>query len=123
MGIMGWLNFSFSGTASTPQTDDSEKATIAETGESQFALPFDITIVDVVLDKTSTQNHQYRFYVNGQARGAQFFSGQINPATQGRLNWANQNIRIPKGSTIQMRGSQKDGSSAEATKVLVQFLP
>ena len=122
---MGWLNFEFDGNGTTPQSDDAETATILETGESSMALPNDIQVVDVVLAKTATQNHQYRFYVNGKAQGSQFFSGQINPATQGRLNWANQNIRIPKGSTLQMRGSQKDdtGDAAEATTVLLQYVP
>lgn len=120
---MGWLNFSFTGSASTPQSDDAETATVLETGDKTFTLPTDITIVDVVADKTTTQTHQFRVYVNGKAQGSQFFSAQINPATQGRLNFANQNIRIPKGSNIQIRGSQKDGASAEAVKVLVQFLP
>jgi hypothetical protein len=119
---MGWLNFKKNGN-NLPQADDVETLTIMETGEKQYALPYDITIVDVVLNKTASELHQYRFYVNGKAQGANFFSGQINPATQGRLNWANQRITIPKGSTIQIKGAQKSGSSAEETIVLVQFLP
>jgi hypothetical protein len=119
---MGWLNFEKVGSTS-PQADDAETLTILETGEKQYALPYDITIVDVVLDRTASQNHQYRFYVNGRAQGSNFYSGQINPATQGRLNWANQRITIPKGSTIQIKGAQKSGTSAERTVVLVQFIP
>jgi hypothetical protein len=120
---MGWLNFRKAGASSTPQADDTETLIILETGERSYTLPYDITIVDVVLDKPATQNHQYRFYVNGRAQGANFYSGQINPSTQGRLNWANQRIVIPKGSTLQIKGSQKTGTSAEETIVLVQFIP
>jgi hypothetical protein len=119
---MGWLNFRKAGNNS-PQGDDAEILTILETGEKQYALPYDITIVDIVLSKPASQDHQYRFYVNGKAQGANFYAGQINPSTQGRLNWANQRIVIPKGSTIQIKGSQKSGSSAEETIVLVQFIP
>ena len=119
---MGWMNFRKAG-ANSPQGDDTEVLTVLETGEKQYTLPYDITVVDVVLDKPANQNHQYRFYVNGKAQGANFYSGQINPSTQGRINWANQRIVIPKGSTIQLRGAQKSGTSAEETIVLVQFIP
>ncbi|MGI0025779.1 MAG: hypothetical protein ACREA4_11645 [Nitrososphaera sp.] len=117
---MGWLNFSFIGAAAL-QADDLETSTIIETGDKSMALPTAIKIVDVVADRTATSQHQRRFYVNGKAQGSQFFQAQINPNTQGRLNWANQNIIIPKGATIQMRGAQKDALGIEATKVLVQY--
>lgn len=117
---MGWLNFSFAGAAAS-QADDLETATILETGDKSMALPTSIKIVDVVADRTATSQHERRFFVNGKAQGSQFFQAQINPATQGRLNWANQNIIIPKGATIQMRGAQKDALGTEATKVLIQY--
>lgn len=121
---MGWLNYSFTGNNGV-QSDDAETATVLETGDKTFTLPNDITIVDVVADKTATETHEFRFFVNGRAQGSQFFSSQINPATQGRLNFANQNIKIPKGSNVQIRGAQKTntGAAAEAIKVLVQFVP
>lgn len=117
---MGWLNFSFIGAAAS-QADDLETATIVETGDKSMALPTSIKIVDIVADKTAVSQHQRRIYVNGKAQGSQFFQAQINPATQGRLNWANQNIVIPKGATVQMRGAQKDALGTEATKVLLQY--
>lgn len=118
---MGWLNFSFAGGAAV-QADDAETADILElgTGQKVYSLPTAIKLVDVVADFTAAQQHQRRFFINGKAQGSQFFQAQINPATQGRLNWANQNITIPRGATIQMKGSQKTGA-AEATKVLVQY--
>lgn len=119
---MGWLNFKFAGNAAT-STFDTETATIEEIGEKQFTVPMDIRIVDIVSDVSTNQNHQIRFYINGKAQGANFFSNQINPNTQGRLNWANQGITIPKGSTVQLKGSQLTGTAAESFRVLVQFLP
>ena len=120
---MTWYNFSKVGTATTPQADNAETCTVLETGEAGITLPFDVRIVDIVLAATATNNHEFQFYVNGHAVGSQFFSGQINPATQGRLNWANQNIGIGKGSRIQIKTAQKSGASAEAATVLVQFVP
>jgi hypothetical protein len=120
---MGWINFQSNGYATTPQADDTEICTVLETNESGISFPYDIRIVDIVLDKTASQNHQYSFWVNGKKMSSNFYSAQINPATQGRLNFANQGIVIKAGSRIQLRAAQKSGTSAEATIVLVQFLP
>lgn len=119
---MVMYNFTFQGSGAAPQADDAEISTVLENQTSFLTLPFDVRILDVVTDISAAQTHEFRFYVNGRQQGSQFFSAQINPTTQGRLNWANQNIVIPKGSQIQIRGSQKTGA-AEAIKVAVQFSP
>jgi len=121
--MAGWLNFKFIGNVpASPQPDDTEISTIAETGQQQFSIPADMRISDIVLTGTAAQTHQYRIYVNGKAQGANFYSGQLNPATQGRMNWASQSILIPRGSTIQIKGSQKDGATAESTTVTLQWV-
>ncbi len=120
---MVWYNFNGVGTATTPQADNAETTTVAETGEVGISLPFDVGIVDIVLASTATNNHEFQFFINGHAQGSQFFAGQVNPATQGRLNWANQRITIKSGSRIQVKKAQKAGAAAEATTLLVQFNP
>lgn len=118
---MGWINFTKTGSG-TAQADDAATATVAEIGGTSITLPNTITITDVVLAATAANNHQFRFYVNGRAVGANLYSGQLNPASQGRVNIANQGIKIPAGSTVQLKGSQKAGT-AEDTTVMLQYLP
>lgn len=118
---MGWYNFVKTGSGSA-QADDAATATISEVGSTSVTLPNTITVTDIVLSATATSPHQYRFYVNGRQVGSNFFSGQLNPASQGRMNFANQKITIPAGSTLALKGSQKSGS-AEDTTVTLQFLP
>jgi len=119
---MGWNNFSFTGNATTPETDDAETSTILETGDSSLTLPYSIQIVDWILNSTASQDHEYRIFVNGKAQGAQVRSALLNPASQGRFSIANQNIKIQAGATLQMKGSQKDGSSAEATIATLEYV-
>jgi hypothetical protein len=111
---MGWNNFSFTGNGTTPETDDAETATILETGDSSLTLPYSIQIVDMVLNATATEAHEYRIYVNGKAQGSQLRSGLLNPASQGRFSIANQNIKISAGATLQMKGSQKTDTAGAA---------
>lgn len=120
---MVWFNFVSNGSATTPQTDDTEITTVLETGEQAITLPYDVTLIDVILNQPATQNHQYSFWVNGRKQSSNFYSGQINPSTQGRMNFANQGIVIKAGSRIQLRAAQKSGTAAEQTIVLVQFKP
>ena len=121
---MGWNNFSFTGNGTTPETDDAETATILETGDSSLTLPYSIQIVDMVLNATAGQEHEYRIYVNGKAQGSQLRSGLLNPASQGRFSIANQNIKISAGATLQMKGSQKDATAgaAEVTIATLEYV-
>lgn len=117
---MGWFNFSKTGSASA-QSDNAETMTNDESGDKSVPLTDDIQITDVVLDVTASETHQFRFYVNGKQQGGNFYATQINPASDGRISWADQGIVIGKGSSLQIRGSQQSGASAEALKVLVKY--
>jgi len=121
---MGWNNFSFVGNGTTPEADDAETSTILETGDNSMTLPYNIQIVDWVLNSTATQDHEYRIYVNGKAQGAQVRSALLNPASQGRFSIANQNIKISAGATLQMKGSQKTDTAgaAEATIATLAYV-
>lgn len=118
---MGWFNFRSVGSA-TAQNDDTEVCTVLETGETGISLPYDITLVDIVLNKTASQDHQYSIWVNGKKASSNLYAAQLNPASQGRLNIANQGIKIKAGSRIQVRAAQKSGASAEETILLIQFV-
>jgi hypothetical protein len=118
--MANWTNWSFSGSASA-QSDNAETCSNDENGENVVTLPQSITLTDVVLDGTKSQNHQFRFYVNGRQVGGNFYSAQINPASDGRMSWADLRIVIPQGSTLGLRTGQKDGSSAETGKVLLKY--
>lgn len=120
---MTWYNFQSAGNATTPQADDAETCTIKETGESGISIVQNSTVVDVVLNVAAAQGHQYRWYANGHSVGSFFYAAQINPSTQGRINWANQRIQIPSGTRLQLKAAQTTGASAEATNILVQLSP
>jgi hypothetical protein len=119
--LMGsWFNWSFDG-ATSAQTDNAEVADNDEFGTATVTLPQSIHVTDVVLNITAAQTHQYRFYVDGKQVGANFYATQINPASDGRVSFADLGIQIPRGATIGLRGAQQSGSAVEATKVLVKY--
>ena len=118
--MASWDNWSFIG-ATSAQADNTEKCSNDEMGESVITLPNSITLTDVILDTTKTQNHQFRFYVKGKQVGGNFYSAQINPASDGRMSWADLKIVIPQGSTLGLRTAQLDGSSAETGKVTIKY--
>lgn len=120
---MGWNNFTFAGDGSNPQADNAETATIDELGESSMTLPNAIKITDILADKTTTESHQIRIFVNGKAQLADVYSSQINPASDGRRTWGTQNIVVPAGATFQLKGSQKSGATAETFKVQIIYEP
>ncbi len=118
--MASWTNWSFSGSSSA-QSDNAEICSNDETGENVITLPQSITLTDVVLDGTKTNSHQFRFYVNGKQVGGNWYSAQVNPASDGRMSWADLKIVIPQGSTVGLRTAQLDGSSAEAGKILIKY--
>jgi hypothetical protein len=117
--LANWYNWSFIGSGSV-QADNTEICSNDETGENVVTLPQSITLTDVLLDTTKTGNHQFRFYVNGRQVGGNVYSAQINPASDGRLSWADLKIVIPQGSTFGLRTAQKSGS-IETGKVLIKY--
>lgn len=118
---MPWLNFDFAGTAAAT-TDDSETATVQETGTTQISIPQNIRLTDLVLDITTTETHQYSIWTSGRKQSSNLSADQMNPASQGRFSVRGQNIIIPAGVSIQMRGHQSSGVGAEATSVLMEYV-
>jgi len=113
-------NFQFPGSAATPEADDAETATVLETGESGLTLPFDITIVDFVSDGSNTQLHQVAFWVNGRKVSGNLYTNQISPNNPGRLKLSG--IVIKAGSRIQLKGSQKGGTTADPFKCTLVYV-
>jgi hypothetical protein len=113
-------NFSFPGSASTPEVDDAETATVLETGEAGLTLPFDITIVDFLSDGSNAQLHQVSFWVNGRKVSGNLYTTQINPNNPGRLKLTG--IVIKAGSRIQLKGSQKTGTAADPFKCTLVYV-
>ena len=119
---MGWFTFKYLGNATTPQTDDSELATVVETGDSSIQLPYDIAVTDFVLTSGMVNDHQYAIWVNGKKTTSDLFAAQINPANNTRFNAAAQKMLIPAGSKIQVKTAQLAGAAAEAGKVSFVYL-
>lgn len=120
---MPWINFGFDGTAAAVTIDDSETATIQETGTTQINIPQNIRLTDLVLDITAGQTHQYSIWTSGRKQSSNLSAAQLNPASQGRFSVRNQGIVIAAGTSIQMRGSQTStAGSAEATVVLMEYI-
>lgn len=102
------------------QEFDTETGKFLQTQETVWILPDNIRITDIVLTKPATQEHQFRFYVNGESRLNDFFAAQLSPDTEGRLNWRSQNIVLVRGRQFQVKGAQTSvaaGASAAAEKV------
>ena len=118
---MGWYTFNFAGDATTPEPDDSETATVQETGNNFIAITRQVKLQDIVLTASATDNHQYSLWVNGKKATSDLFSAQISPTSQTRFSIAAQNISVSANSQIQIRGSQKSGASAEATSVTLSY--
>jgi hypothetical protein len=118
---MGWFTFQFNGNATTPQADDAETATVAETGQGFVTIPRTVQLTDIVLTASASDNHQYSIFVNGKKQTSDLFSAEISPTSQTRFNIAAQGIGVAANSQIQLRGSQKSGTAAEATSVTLVY--
>ena len=120
---MPWLNFQFAGSIPPAvPVDDSQTATIQETGTTQINIPQNIRLTDLVLDITATTQQQYSIWTSGRKQSSNLSAAQLNPASQGRFSIRNQNIVISGGTSIQMRGSQRTGAAAEQTVVLMEYV-
>ena len=120
---MPWLNMTFPGTAVATNVDDSQTATVQETGTTQINIPQNIRLTDLVLDITAAQTHQYSIWTSGRKQSSNLSAAQLNPASQGRFSIRGQNIVIAAGTSIQMRGSQTStAGAAEQTVVLVEYV-
>jgi len=120
---MPWMNFDFVGSAAATTVNDSETATIQETGTTQINIPQNIRLTDLVLGSTAGQGHQYSIWTSGRKQSSNLSAAQMNPASQGRFSVRNQGIVISNGVSIQMRGSQTStAGAAEATTVLLEYV-
>ena len=120
---MPWMNFEFVGTAVATSVDDSEISTIEETGTTQISIPQNIRLTDLVIGSTATETHQFSIWTSGRKQSSNLSAAQMNPASQGRFSVRGQNIIIPSGVSIQMRGSQTStAGAAEATTVLMEYV-
>ena len=117
------MNFEFVGTAVATTVDDSEISTIEETGTTQISIPQNIRLTDLVIGSTATETHQFSIWTSGRKQSSNLSAAQMNPASQGRFSVRGQNIIIPSGVSIQMRGSQTStAGAAEATTVLMEYV-
>lgn len=119
---MPWLNFDYTGSAGV-QVDDTEISTIEETGATQINIPQNIRLTDIILNITAADEHQYSIWTSGRKQSSNLSAAQLDPASQGRFSIRGQNIIIPAGTSIQMRGSQQTiVGGIEPTKVLLEYV-
>ena len=106
------------------QVQDTEVATIEETGTTQINIPQNIRLTDIILNITAQDEHQYSIWTSGRKQSSNISSAQLNPASQGRFSIRGQNIVIPAGTSIQMRGAQFTIAvlAPEPTKVLLEYV-
>ena len=77
----------------------------------------------MILDITAVDVHQYSIWTSGRKQSSNVSSSQLNPASQGRFSIRGQNIIVPSGTSIQMRGAQFTiVGGIEATKVLLEYV-
>ena len=103
---------------------DTEIATIEETGTTQINIPQNIRLTDIILNITAQDEHQYSIWTSGRKQSSNISSAQLNPASQGRFSIRGQNIVIPAGTSIQCRGAQFTIAAVapEPTKVLLEYV-
>ena len=73
---MPWLNFDFAGSAGV-QVQDTEVATIEETGTTQINIPQNIRLTDIVVNITTGQTHQYSIWTSGRKQSSNLSSFQF----------------------------------------------
>ncbi len=120
---MPWVNFYDPGSATAEATPPRRLCTVIENNQQTVSFPFNALVFDVVASITAAQVHAYQFLVGTNSMGSVFFAADINPASQGRHNFAMDGILIKANNAIGLFAAQLTGTAAEALYVTVFVKP
>ncbi len=115
---MPWVNFYDPGSATVETTPPRRLCTVVENSQQTISFPFNAQVFDIVASITAQQVHAYQFLVGTNSQGSIFFAADINPASQGRHNFALDGIVIKANNAIGLFAAQLTEPSTAAAEAL-----
>ncbi len=92
-------------------------------GNTILTLPSNVVITDVLTSTTLTETHQFAFQVNGVKATSNAYSAIVNPASSGRMSWADMKLTIPAGNSIGISTGQTSAGAAEFMRLVIKYEP
>jgi len=119
---MPWTTFSVTPTGGS-QAEDSQLMTNDNNGNTILTLPSNVIITDVLTSTTLTETHQFAFQINGVKATSNAYSAIVNPASSGRMSWADMKLTIPSGNSIGISTGQTSAGAAEFIRLVIKYEP
>ena len=119
---MPWTTFSAT-PAGGSQAEDFQLMTNDNNQNTIITFPSNIIITDVLTSTTLTETHQFAFQVNGVKATSNAYSAIVNPASSGRMSWADMKLTIPAGNSIGISTGQTSAGAAEFIRLVIKYEP
>ena len=119
---MPWTTFSVTPSGGS-QAEDAQLMTNDNNGNTNLTLPSNVIITDVLTSTTLTETHQFAFQVNGVKATSNAYSAIVNPASSGRMSWADMKLTIPAGNSLGISTGQTSAGGAEFIRIVVKYEP
>ena len=119
---MPWTTFSVTPSGGS-QAEDAQLMTNYNNGNTILTLPSNVIITDVLTSTTLTETHQFAFQVNGVKATSNAYSAIVNPASSGRMSWADMKLTIPAGNSIGNSTGHTSAGAAEFIRVVIKYEP
>ena len=119
---MPWTTFSIT-PAAPSQAADAELMTNDNNQNTIITFPQNIVVTDVLTSTTLTETHQFAFQVNGVKATSDAYSAIVNPASSGRMSWADMKLTIPSGNSLGVSTGQTSAGAAEFMRLVIKYEP
>ena len=119
---MPWTTFSVTPTAGS-QADDAQLMTNDNNQNTIITFPSNFIVTDVLTSTTLTETHQFAFQVNGVKSTSNAYSAIVDPASSGRMSWADMKLTIPAGNSLGISTGQTSAGGAEFIRIVVKYEP
>ena len=119
---MPWTTFSLTPSGGS-QAEDAQLMTNDNNGNTILTLPSNVIITDVLTSTTLTETHQFAFQINGVKATSNAYSAIVNPASSGRMSWADMKLTVPSGNSIGISTGQTSAGAAEFIRLVIKYEP
>lgn len=119
---MPWTTFSCTPSGGS-QAEDAQLMTNDNNGNTILTLPSNVIITDVLTSTTLTETHQFAFQINGVKATSNAYSAIVNPASSGRMSWADMKLTVPSGNSIGISTGQTSAGAAEFIRLVIKYEP
>ena len=119
---MPWTTFSVTPSGGS-QAEDAQLMTNDNNGNTILTLPSKVIITDVLTSTTLTETHQFAFQVNGVKATSNAYSAIVNPASSGRMSWADMKLTLPAGNSSGISPGQTSAGAAEFIRLVIKYEP